>query len=295
MSKLSFRARALDASKPLPVFRCEDLPDLHEYASINRAVPQMPTGMEKEEESVRVNSPVRPTTRPRSLCCLRRRRRSSIPTQNGRHLLFAADSVAGRALTPPSPASTPGRRGPAGPLLKPPADPGRLYQGPAEFRGPKGTKGSRDGAAGSHFVVLVFGLGLVHPERGAGWVAVGLRRAGLRGGRACRPLRGPLGGAPGPPRPPRAAGSGSADLVLSGGIALPGGRAAMGLGGLGTWIAGLRAFGSLSLPRPGGGTACLPGRLKLSQDKTYFSASSFWDFCIHPFPILVSQRTVKSP
>uniref|UniRef100_A0A4W3HX84 Enhancer of polycomb homolog n=1 Tax=Callorhinchus milii TaxID=7868 RepID=A0A4W3HX84_CALMI len=51
MSKLSFRARALDASKPLPVYRCEDLPDLHEYASINRAVPQMPTGMEKEEES----------------------------------------------------------------------------------------------------------------------------------------------------------------------------------------------------------------------------------------------------
>uniref|UniRef100_A0A8C9VQK0 Enhancer of polycomb homolog n=1 Tax=Scleropages formosus TaxID=113540 RepID=A0A8C9VQK0_SCLFO len=51
MSKLSFRARALDASKPLPVFRCEDLPDLNEYASINRAVPQMPTGMEKEEES----------------------------------------------------------------------------------------------------------------------------------------------------------------------------------------------------------------------------------------------------
>ncbi|KAJ3595701.1 hypothetical protein NHX12_005004 [Muraenolepis orangiensis] len=51
MSKLSFRARALDAAKPLPVFRSEDLPDLHEYASINRAVPQMPTGMEKEEES----------------------------------------------------------------------------------------------------------------------------------------------------------------------------------------------------------------------------------------------------
>ncbi|KAK0144100.1 Enhancer of polycomb 1 [Merluccius polli] len=51
MSKLSFRARALDASRRLPVFRREDLPDLHEYASINRAVPQMPTGMEKEEES----------------------------------------------------------------------------------------------------------------------------------------------------------------------------------------------------------------------------------------------------
>lgn len=57
MSKLSFRARALDASKPLPVFRCEDLPDLAEYASINRAVPQMPTGMEKEEESVRETPP----------------------------------------------------------------------------------------------------------------------------------------------------------------------------------------------------------------------------------------------
>lgn len=106
MSKLSFRARALDASKPLPVFRCEDLPDLHEYASINRAVPQMPTGMEKEEESVRVNSPVRPTARPRSLCCRRRRqRRSTKPTQNGRHLLSAADSqsLAGRLPRFPRP------------------------------------------------------------------------------------------------------------------------------------------------------------------------------------------------
>lgn len=102
MSKLSFRARALDASKPLPVFRCEDLPDLHEYASINRAVPQMPTGMEKEEESVRVNSPVRPTARPRSLRC-RRRRRSTKPTQNGRHLLSAADSQSLPALYPASP------------------------------------------------------------------------------------------------------------------------------------------------------------------------------------------------
>ncbi|CAI9158420.1 unnamed protein product [Rangifer tarandus platyrhynchus] len=39
MSKLSFRARALHDSKPLPVFRCEDLPDLHEYAWISRAAP----------------------------------------------------------------------------------------------------------------------------------------------------------------------------------------------------------------------------------------------------------------
>ncbi|XP_071328696.1 enhancer of polycomb homolog 2 isoform X3 [Trachinotus anak] len=50
MSKLSFRARALDAAKPLPVYRNKDLPDLTDCVSINRAVPQMPTGMEKEEE-----------------------------------------------------------------------------------------------------------------------------------------------------------------------------------------------------------------------------------------------------
>lgn len=52
MSKLSFRARALDAAKPLPVYSSRDLPDLTDCVSINRAVPQMPTGMEKEEELV---------------------------------------------------------------------------------------------------------------------------------------------------------------------------------------------------------------------------------------------------
>lgn len=50
MSKLSFRARALDASKPMPIYMSEELPDLPEYSAINRAVPQMPSGMEKEEE-----------------------------------------------------------------------------------------------------------------------------------------------------------------------------------------------------------------------------------------------------
>lgn len=50
MSKLSFRARALDASKPMPIYYTEEVPDLHDFAAINRAVPQMPTGMEKEEE-----------------------------------------------------------------------------------------------------------------------------------------------------------------------------------------------------------------------------------------------------
>ena len=53
MSKLSFRARALDAAKPLPIYRGKDMPDLNDCVSINRAVPQMPTGTEKEEESVR--------------------------------------------------------------------------------------------------------------------------------------------------------------------------------------------------------------------------------------------------
>ena len=52
MSKLSFRARALDATKPLPIYHADDLPDLSDFSTINRTVPQMPTGMEKEEESV---------------------------------------------------------------------------------------------------------------------------------------------------------------------------------------------------------------------------------------------------
>jgi len=51
MSKLSFRARALDASKPLPVYKKDEISGKQEYTGHNRAVPQMPTGMEKEEES----------------------------------------------------------------------------------------------------------------------------------------------------------------------------------------------------------------------------------------------------
>lgn len=51
-TKLSFRARALDPSKAMPIYFAEELPDLQEYSAINRAVPQMPSGMEKEEESV---------------------------------------------------------------------------------------------------------------------------------------------------------------------------------------------------------------------------------------------------
>ncbi|XP_046357654.1 enhancer of polycomb homolog 1-like isoform X1 [Haliotis rufescens] len=51
MSKVSFRARALDATKPMPVFRADEIPDLPDFATINRSVPLMPTGMEKEEET----------------------------------------------------------------------------------------------------------------------------------------------------------------------------------------------------------------------------------------------------
>lgn len=51
MSKLSFRARQVDHTKPLPIYFNNDLPDLQDFAAINRSVPQMPTGMEKEEET----------------------------------------------------------------------------------------------------------------------------------------------------------------------------------------------------------------------------------------------------
>eukprot|EP00035_Acanthoeca_spectabilis_P020607 m.433792 g.433792 ORF g.433792 m.433792 type:complete len:630 (-) comp17618_c0_seq1:1865-3754(-) len=49
-TKLSFRARALDATKPLPVYRSEDEPDILKEAAISRGVMEMATGMEKEEE-----------------------------------------------------------------------------------------------------------------------------------------------------------------------------------------------------------------------------------------------------
>ncbi|XP_067949506.1 enhancer of polycomb homolog 1-like isoform X2 [Watersipora subatra] len=51
MSKLSFRARQLDVYKAMPIYRSEEIPEVTDVAAINRAVPQMPTGMEKEEET----------------------------------------------------------------------------------------------------------------------------------------------------------------------------------------------------------------------------------------------------
>lgn len=38
----------------MPIYLAEELPDLPDYSAINRAVPQMPSGMEKEEESVSI-------------------------------------------------------------------------------------------------------------------------------------------------------------------------------------------------------------------------------------------------
>ena len=50
-NKVNFRARTLDASKPMAIHLATDLPDLQDLNTINRAVPALPTGMEKEEET----------------------------------------------------------------------------------------------------------------------------------------------------------------------------------------------------------------------------------------------------
>jgi len=50
-SKLNFRARTLDAGKPMAIYHAEELPELTDLNAINRSVPAMPSGMEKEEES----------------------------------------------------------------------------------------------------------------------------------------------------------------------------------------------------------------------------------------------------
>ncbi|CAI5444500.1 unnamed protein product [Caenorhabditis angaria] len=46
----AFRARAFDANKSMAIYWGQELPDLSECATGNRAVTQMPSGMEKEEE-----------------------------------------------------------------------------------------------------------------------------------------------------------------------------------------------------------------------------------------------------
>lgn len=53
MSVSRFRQKPLDNNRPLPIFREEDDPNiLIETAALSRAVPDVPTGMEKEEEEV---------------------------------------------------------------------------------------------------------------------------------------------------------------------------------------------------------------------------------------------------
>lgn len=45
-----FRVKKLSPRHPLPVFRESQLPDLTDAANVQRAVPQIETGVEKEEE-----------------------------------------------------------------------------------------------------------------------------------------------------------------------------------------------------------------------------------------------------
>ncbi|KAF6777429.1 hypothetical protein AHF37_03594 [Paragonimus kellicotti] len=53
MSKVSFRARQIDFNKPLPILKngSDLLTEFTENALVNRGVPQIPSGMEKEEEN----------------------------------------------------------------------------------------------------------------------------------------------------------------------------------------------------------------------------------------------------
>lgn len=53
LTKLSFRTKVLDPSKPMNIYIAEELPNLIDYSVFNRAVPQMPSGMDKNEEFVR--------------------------------------------------------------------------------------------------------------------------------------------------------------------------------------------------------------------------------------------------
>lgn len=53
LTKLSFRTKVLDPSKPMNIYIAEELPNLIDYSVFNRAVPQMPSGMNKKEEFVR--------------------------------------------------------------------------------------------------------------------------------------------------------------------------------------------------------------------------------------------------
>lgn len=48
--QLSFRAKKLDFSKPLPVYHSDELAEFGEYNQVSRIIPTIATGVEKEEE-----------------------------------------------------------------------------------------------------------------------------------------------------------------------------------------------------------------------------------------------------
>ncbi|KAK9768620.1 Enhancer of polycomb-like protein 1 [Basidiobolus ranarum] len=50
MPKAKFRSRKIDDKRPLPVYRASEIPDFDEVANTQRSVPQVETGVEKEEE-----------------------------------------------------------------------------------------------------------------------------------------------------------------------------------------------------------------------------------------------------
>ena len=111
MSKLSFRARALDASKPLPIYRGKDMPDLNDCVSINRAVPQMPTGMEKEEESVGTRVFITPPfpPPPSPLSAGPRHSQSASTLAGGRRCRCALRTLRRRSSVNPSAGAAPAR------------------------------------------------------------------------------------------------------------------------------------------------------------------------------------------
>ena len=52
MSKVTFRAKALDHNKPMPVYIDVEMSKLADLVNVNRTVPEISSGMEKEEERV---------------------------------------------------------------------------------------------------------------------------------------------------------------------------------------------------------------------------------------------------
>ena len=52
MSKVTFRAKALDHSRPMPIYIGEAIHKIKDFVIANRTVPEISSGMEKEEERV---------------------------------------------------------------------------------------------------------------------------------------------------------------------------------------------------------------------------------------------------